>query len=701
MQNNTLLEIQESFVREGINSPLLLSDLASMEKYISESYQGRSLIELLQNADDALATKFYIERIDSSTYLIANNGRFFTNEDLISICRSGASTKQRKSNSIGFRGIGFKSIVNYARRVHILSGKIKITFSKELSQNILNEFGNVPLIRIPHEFVNYEYFSLIDRLETESFKTFFIFEVISDELANEMASFESTSMLFLNNIKEIIFKLNEQTKIYKISREINENYVISSIDSDKSSRWLTINDANNCSVSFLLDTNGCVTRIEKDEAVVHSFLPTKEFTGLPLKLNGDFSTDPSRTKIIIDEDTLFSVDRCIEILTNLVLNIIKQEDDPFLIVDLLSTIERDELSEFKSKQVGDVIFGEFTKTLKKSLQRVNSAKNVDGVCFQPPWIEEKDFSKICTDNNLLGFGISLERKIPGLIKLFKKSGVCELPFLQVIEESQRVEFSVESRQKIFSEIIRKYRFGFDEKIKLLINKSKLLEFENGCKSIDNSEPNEKIQPTFYDAIVNLIDDEKDLFWLLRKLNLYDDSTGTFNVFDKAIMQSNNNPRNDQPSIFVDSDNIVPDKIEESQFVTFTEKPIFQKWRSAEENVALYFENISGVVKVTDVSKSNLGYDLEIQWADKIDFIEVKSVTNLGDSFSMTNNEYSTSVEYGDNYYLGIVEQNLDGLKICFIQNPIKTITLLKRVTRWEWVCNEYSGILINTGQNKL
>jgi hypothetical protein len=93
--------------------------------------------------------------------------------------------------------------------------------------------------------------------------------------------------------------------------------------------------------------------------------------------------------------------------------------------------------------------------------------------------------------------------------------------------------------------------------------------------------------------------------------------------------------------------------------------------------------------------------LEIQWADKIDFIEVKSVTNLGDSFSMTNNEYSTSVEYGDNYYLGIVEQNLDGLKICFIQNPIKTITLLKRVTRWEWVCNEYSGILINTGQNKL
>ena len=47
-------------MKEAINSPLLLSDLANMEKYISESYQGRSLIELLQNADDALATKFLI-----------------------------------------------------------------------------------------------------------------------------------------------------------------------------------------------------------------------------------------------------------------------------------------------------------------------------------------------------------------------------------------------------------------------------------------------------------------------------------------------------------------------------------------------------------------------------------------------------------------------------------------------------------------
>ena len=56
--NPIVREIRDNFISEAINSPTLISDLASMEKYISESYDGRSLIELLQNADDAMATRF-------------------------------------------------------------------------------------------------------------------------------------------------------------------------------------------------------------------------------------------------------------------------------------------------------------------------------------------------------------------------------------------------------------------------------------------------------------------------------------------------------------------------------------------------------------------------------------------------------------------------------------------------------------------
>lgn len=67
-----------------------------MEKYISESYAGRSLIELMQNSDDAQAKKFLIKKVSERCYMVANDGREFSEEDLISLCRSGSSTKKEK-----------------------------------------------------------------------------------------------------------------------------------------------------------------------------------------------------------------------------------------------------------------------------------------------------------------------------------------------------------------------------------------------------------------------------------------------------------------------------------------------------------------------------------------------------------------------------------------------------------------------------
>lgn len=107
-------KIHDIFLEEAKKSPILMSDLASMERYISESYTGRSLIELLQNADDACASKLIIKEIRKQVYLVANNGRTFDERDLEALCRSGASTKHRKNNTIGYRGIGFKSVVNYS-----------------------------------------------------------------------------------------------------------------------------------------------------------------------------------------------------------------------------------------------------------------------------------------------------------------------------------------------------------------------------------------------------------------------------------------------------------------------------------------------------------------------------------------------------------------------------------------------------------
>src|SRR5213080_1180770 len=65
------------------------------------------LSELLQNADDAGATKAEVA-IDSDRFLFRHNGEDFTEEHFTSLCRFGYSNK-RSLHTIGFRGIGFKS----------------------------------------------------------------------------------------------------------------------------------------------------------------------------------------------------------------------------------------------------------------------------------------------------------------------------------------------------------------------------------------------------------------------------------------------------------------------------------------------------------------------------------------------------------------------------------------------------------------
>ena len=128
---------------------------------------------------------------------------------------------------------------------------------------------------------------------------------------------------------------------------------------------------------------------------------------------------------------------------------------------------------------------------------------------------------------------------------------------------------------------------------------------------------------------------------------------------------------------------------------FSKQEVMPKWRSVEKNVAAVLQGLKGVSTVRDVSEQNLGYDLEVVLdSGEKQYIEVKSVSSLGDSISITNNEYSTANQYQKLFYLAITCQTDDSIEICLINDPIYTLSLTKRVVRWEWVCNQYNGQVI-------
>jgi hypothetical protein len=116
-------QVREPLLEEARRSPVLLSDPAGLEQYLAESYDARSFTELLQNADDAASARFLIDWRQTDLF-IANDGRPFTDADLESLCRSAHSSKQR-GTAIGYRGVGFKSVVSIASAasVAVVSGR--------------------------------------------------------------------------------------------------------------------------------------------------------------------------------------------------------------------------------------------------------------------------------------------------------------------------------------------------------------------------------------------------------------------------------------------------------------------------------------------------------------------------------------------------------------------------------------------------
>ena len=204
--------VRQSLLNEAKSSPNLLSDLAGLENYIAESYHNRSFIELLQNADDAKASKFKILK-NGDLLFVANNGREFNQKDLESLCRSASSNKLR-GETIGYRGIGFKSVVSFTKEIHIFSGDLELTFSKELTHREVPNASRVPLIRIPHilaDKIKEELYLNLNILKSEGYSTIFVFTgITANEIESEFNSFKYNSLLFLRNVIETEIFLKEK-----------------------------------------------------------------------------------------------------------------------------------------------------------------------------------------------------------------------------------------------------------------------------------------------------------------------------------------------------------------------------------------------------------------------------------------------------------------------------------------------------------
>lgn len=88
------------------------------------------LSELLQNADDANATEASVEIDPNGVFVFTHNGDDFVEEHFRSLCRFGYSNK-RALHTIGFRGVGFKSVFSLGDGVELLTPTLSVRFLRK------------------------------------------------------------------------------------------------------------------------------------------------------------------------------------------------------------------------------------------------------------------------------------------------------------------------------------------------------------------------------------------------------------------------------------------------------------------------------------------------------------------------------------------------------------------------------------------
>lgn len=225
-----------------------------VEEYeLMSRYKGREIFELLQNIDDAgqsdsayldnsnaYASLSIVQDISGIWLEVCNCGKPFTLDTLKRLCEGKVSAKDEVSDTeqyIGYKGIGFRSVLNLADVVEIHSGHSEDTISVRFSHEYASR--QLDFIRInPHisrqidstAAKGYEpkYPMLkapepIDRHSIEPFDTMIRLKLRDNDTVNkvkhEMANIEKEILLFLPNINRVVFSDGETKRTISRSEE--------------------------------------------------------------------------------------------------------------------------------------------------------------------------------------------------------------------------------------------------------------------------------------------------------------------------------------------------------------------------------------------------------------------------------------------------------------------------------------------------
>lgn len=687
-----LTSVRDELLGEAQRSPGLLADLANLERYIAETYSARSFIELLQNADDAEATRFLVTR-HGEWLVCANDGKAFSRQDFYSLCRSASSAKQR-GQAIGYRGIGFKSVVGVATSVHLLSGELRATFSRDLTQLCLGSHTPAPLVRIPHALAldqDEPVLDLVRQLEQSGYSTIFVLGGLDAErVQDEFDQFDADYLLFLRHIGEAVLAGATPRNYHCERRTLDASTREVTIGGpDRRSAWC-IQHVGQCDIAFSLVENKPVP-LNAAAAIAHAFLPTLESTGFGVRINADFSTDPSRTRIIFDDATLVCIEDAAQAIAEKISEAaLAPDDDSNLLACLTPTADLATLALQKRSFRTELI-----SRVKKRLDHLK-----EKITLAPNWLNSPDARNLASSlNQTLLAPSPSQRDVQ--TNFMRYLGVKTLSAESVIKAAETVPISPKGCAEVVSHCVRNVGSGVS--LRQLIDKPvwigtgsaapvSLTTLARKRSTLDN-ELIETINATGITSI--------ELGRMLKSAGLHNESLLTLlpeaGIEPLAIAPA---PALEQSSILSSSievssqqpfDPLLPNTAPQTgntpaaSIITSRSLPA---WRGAEQYVALMLGEHG--YQVEDRSRQNLGYDLYVEKEGRKYYVEIKLLDYAGQPFIITTNEETVARECGDAYIIALtLRGSNDGVHIQFVHDPAKALKFVRQCRQWVWECSEY------------
>ncbi|WP_417858130.1 sacsin N-terminal ATP-binding-like domain-containing protein [Xanthomarina gelatinilytica] len=298
------------------NNPKEIARDYTIENSIKEEYDGRQLLEMLQNVDDTQSKKAMIDwRKSDKTLLIANYGEAFSFEGIESLMRSHSSPKT-KENYIGNKGLGFRSLLTWAKQIHIYANDCKISFSEEIAATVFNEKLNLnsqqredvyTQAKISKGLIPFPVLA-IPKLETykreDDWQTVIEIEYkedVEEKIASVIHQISEELLLFLNHIEEIDLVKDGVKSVFKSIKLIKQDWIEIAIN-EKVWRVFTNegeipkkpNDKKEEDIKKYKLKVAFQNDLSDSYYKLFNFFPTKISVSLPCIIHGTFDLNASR-----------------------------------------------------------------------------------------------------------------------------------------------------------------------------------------------------------------------------------------------------------------------------------------------------------------------------------------------------------------------------------------------------------------------